>query len=31
MEAEGNADNGNEDEGNADKGNEDGMYLFELF
>ena len=31
MEAEGNADEGNEGEGNADEGNEDKMYLFELF
>ena len=31
MEAEGNADKGNEYEGNADEGNEDEMYLFELF
>ena len=31
MEAEGNADKGNEGKGNADEGNEDKMYLFELF
>ena len=31
MEAEGNADEGNEYEGNADEGNEDEIYLFELF
>ena len=30
MDAEGNADDGNEDEGHADEGNEDKMYLFEL-
>ena len=31
MDAEGNADEGNEDKGIADEGNEDEIYLFELF